>query len=375
MIRALVIVCALGSIAQAKPDDDVLARVNTYRKIAGLAPVKLDAKLSQGCMEHAKYMLLNDGTPAMEGLAAHKQDPSRPGATPAGAACGKAADLFPGVSDLETAVDAWMGGLYHRRPILNPTLERIGVGYAKKPNGSLMAALMFVDGKAPPERWPVAYPAKDQTGVPLEFGNEIPNPIPGGRSGGYAVTLQFPPFDKVTAVTATLVDAANKPVPFHLSTPERPATSFGQYGVVCLIPKQALRAATTYKVSITATWKTVTQTRAWSFTTVALRELDPLDDGALAKALGKPSRVRAKVDYGGQMSTDTMFLSIGRREGGRYKMVSVLIPAKLWATMKLGKANALDGKMIEIEATPQLVGGGYLNLPISNAQQLRIVKP
>jgi hypothetical protein len=374
-MRALVIVCALGAVAHAKPDDEVLASVNAYRKTAGLGPVKLDGKLSQGCMEHAQYMLLNEGTPAMAGLAAHKQDPKRPGATPAGAACAKAADLFPGVSDLGTAVDAWMGGLYHRRPILNPTLERIGVGYAKKPNGSLMAALMFVDAKAPPERWPVAYPAKDQTAVPLEFANEIPNPIPGGRSGGYAITLQFPPFDKLTGVTATLVDAANKPVPFHLSTPERPATSFGQYGVVCLIPKQALRAATTYKVSITASWKGAAVTRAWSFTTVALREVDPLDDNALAKALGKPSRMRAKVDYGGQMTKDTMFLSIGRREGGRYKMVSVLIPVALWKTLKLGAAKALDGKVIEIEATPQLVAGGYYNLAISNALQLRIVKP
>jgi len=51
----------------------------------------------------------------MVGLEAHKQRPNLPGATADGAACGKAADLFAGVQDLEVAVDAWMSGLYHRR--------------------------------------------------------------------------------------------------------------------------------------------------------------------------------------------------------------------------------------------------------------------
>jgi hypothetical protein len=54
-------------------------------------------------------------------------------------------------------------------------------------------------------------------------------------------------------VSVRLVDGAGKAVPFHLSTPEQPATSFGQYGVICVIPRQRLRADTGYTVSITAT--------------------------------------------------------------------------------------------------------------------------
>src|SRR5262245_22463166 len=131
---------AVASTAHAEsPDQHVLALVNQYRNAAGVGPVKLDSKLSKGCMEHAEYMKLNRGTPAMEGLAAHQQDPKLPGATPAGAACGKAADLFPGVGDLGHAVDGWMAGLYHRRPILTPTLTTIGFGYAKLPDGTYMA--------------------------------------------------------------------------------------------------------------------------------------------------------------------------------------------------------------------------------------------
>jgi hypothetical protein len=29
------------------------------------------------------------------------------------------------------AIDVWMAGMYHRRPMLDPQLERIGVGYAR----------------------------------------------------------------------------------------------------------------------------------------------------------------------------------------------------------------------------------------------------
>jgi len=362
---------AASSVARAEPPEQrILALVNHYRQVAGVGPVRLDAKLSKGCMEHAEYMKLNRGTPAMEGLAAHNQDPSRPGATLAGAACGKAADLFPGVSDLGAAVDGWMAGLYHRRPILAPTLETIGFGYAKLPDGTFMAALMFVDGNGT-SGWPVAYPAKDQTGIPLEFAHEIPNPIPGGGAGGYPITLQFPPFDAVTGVTATLVDATGAAVPFHLSTPERPATSFGQYGVICLIPKQRLRAETQYTATIKATWNKQARTYTSRFTTIGLRRLDAADQDALLAALGVPSLVHGTVGYGGMMNTETVFLQLGKSDGAR--MVSIIIPVRLWKAIAHGAdPKAFAGKSVEVEASPQLVHDRYLNLTITEATQLRI---
>jgi hypothetical protein len=66
--------------------------------------------------------------------------------------------------------------------------------------------------------------------------------------GGYPITLQFPPFDKVTDVIAKLTDATGNSVQFFLSDPEHPATSFGQFGVICLIPKQSLQAQHAYTV-------------------------------------------------------------------------------------------------------------------------------
>jgi hypothetical protein len=59
-------------------------------------------------MEHANYMVQNQGTDAMAGLNAHTQRSNLPGASVAGAACAKAADLFLGVSDLGVAIEEWM---------------------------------------------------------------------------------------------------------------------------------------------------------------------------------------------------------------------------------------------------------------------------
>ena len=88
------IVCALATTARAEtPDQQVLALINARRAEVGLHAVALDPKLSQGCMKHADYMKLNRGTEAIAGLNAHTERMKLPGATPEGAACGKAADL------------------------------------------------------------------------------------------------------------------------------------------------------------------------------------------------------------------------------------------------------------------------------------------
>ncbi len=369
-LAAIAMVLASTAAYADSPDAQVLARVNAFRKAAGLGEVKLDADLSKGCAQHAEYMRLNKGTEAMVGLNAHTQRPELPGASAAGALCGKNADLFPGVSDLAGAVDGWMAGIYHRRPMMDPALTKVGFGYAANGDGTYMAALMFAKTKPSAAGWPVSYPASGQKDVPLEYGNEVPNPIPNNGRGGYAVTLQFPPFDKVTKVKATLTAGKTK-VPFYLSDPEHPATSFGQYGVVSVIPKQALDPSTTYTVKIDATWKDKAQTWTWSFTTLGLRVVDANDEAAIEGAIGVASRVRGTVTYGGMMNTATVFLQIAG--GDKRKMVSVLVPVELYKKLAKGvKPAAMKGKKLDVQATPQLVQNKYINLTVSNARQLTI---
>jgi hypothetical protein len=271
-------------------------------------------------------------SPAQEGLRGRGRQVDLGGAC-AGAACAKAADLFIGVSDVGVAIDGWMAGMYHRRPILDPQLERIGIGYARLPDGMLTAALRFENSRRKDGKngnWPVAYPADKQADVPLDYGAETPNPIPNRGTGGYPITLQFRPFDKVTGVSAKLTDATGNPVESYLSDPEHPATSFGQFGMICLIPKQSLQAQHAYAVRIDATWKGKPATWTWSFTTISLRRVEASDDGALAAAINVASLVHGTVAYGGMRNSETAFLQLAAGEGSRYKTVSVLIPIAVW---------------------------------------------
>jgi hypothetical protein len=357
--------------AFASPEQDVLSRVNTARAVAKLPAVQLDAKLGKDCKEHTEYLRLNHGTAAIAGLAAHKQRDDLPGASAAGAACGKAADLFAGVADIGSAVDAWMAGIYHRRPILDPTLAKIALAYSTLPDGSYIVALMFVSAKDGKPSWPIAYPADGQKGVPMEYGDEIPNPIPNGGHGGYPVTLQFPPFDKVTNVKATLT-TGDTALPIHLSDPAHPATSFSQGGMVSLIAKQPLDPQTTYKVKIEATWAGKAQTWSWSFTTVGVKRFDATDDAAMTSALGVPSLVSGTVTHGGMIDTATAFLAIA--DGPKRKLVSVVIPIAVWKQLaRDAKPAAFKGRKLEVQSTPRLVGNKFINLAIGSSRQLKFL--
>lgn len=376
-VQIAIVLLLVTNVAFAEvesPEQQALRVLNHHRSLAGLGEVVLDPTLSEGCREHASYMLQNRDTEAMVGLNAHTQRPGLPGASAAGAACGEAADLFPGVSDLGTAVEGWLAGFYHRRPMLEPGLQRIGVGYARLPDGTLMAALQFAKSAPGTRGWPVRYPASNQVGVPLEYSNEIPNPVPKGAIGGYPITLQFPAFDKVTDVTAKLTDQAGNSVPFFLSDPEHPATSFGQFGVICVIPKGALDAHRTYTIRIDATWKGTPGTWTWSFTTLSRRRIDATNEADILGAVRVPSLVVGTVTHGGLLDRDTVFLSIGGRADGPYKLLSVVMPLAVWKQLA-GKARpaSFKGKRIEVQAAPQFVQRTYMNLTIKTAAQLRLI--
>jgi hypothetical protein len=345
---------------------DPAARVNAFRAAAGLPEVALDAKLSAGCARHADYLLKNAGSEAIAGLLAHQEQANLPGASREGADCGKNADIFNGVADLDVAVDGFMAGIYHRRPVLDPGLSTIGIGTKQLPDGSYILVLRLSAAQKA-EGWPIAYPADHQAAVPLEYGNEIPNPVPGGGPAGYPVTLQFPPFDKVTGVHARLSDARGRDVPIHLSDPEHPATSFPQSGVVSLIPQARLTAGATYTANVTATWQGKQRSWKWSFKTIELRVLDAADRQAVGQALGVPSRVRGTVAHGGHIPGH-VFLQLGKGD----PMVSVIIPDAVWG--ERGDPAKLAGKTVEVEASPQLVDHKFLNLPIATAAQLHVVK-
>jgi hypothetical protein len=83
---------------------------------------------------HGQCLAANAGRPELEGLKAHEEDDKLPDATKEGRKAGLHAvivgDCNPGI-----CVQVWMSTLYHRVPILDPKLKRIGFGFFRSGKG------------------------------------------------------------------------------------------------------------------------------------------------------------------------------------------------------------------------------------------------
>jgi uncharacterized protein YkwD len=114
--------------------------LNAYRKTAGVSPVALDEKLSKACRLHARYLARNIDNPAVQGLGMHDEDLSLPGATAAGRRAGKAS-VISQEADAAAAVDGWIATLFHRLPLLNPDLKKVGYACARPPDQSWICVM------------------------------------------------------------------------------------------------------------------------------------------------------------------------------------------------------------------------------------------
>ena len=121
-------------------------------------------------------------------------------------------------------------------------------------------------------------------------------------------------------------------------------------------------------------WKGKPGSWTWSFSTVSLREIDASDDRAVAGAIDIASLVHGTVASGGMRNSETVFLQLAAGEGSRYKMLSVIIPIAVWRQIAgTAEPRSFKGKTVEVQSTPQVAGGKYVNMRISAATQLRVV--
>ncbi len=250
-----------------------LEKVNAYRARAGLEAVILDPQLTAGCQAHCDYLARNAGHPSTEGLGAHSEDPALPGYSEGGSLAGKSSVIAWGEAEPLATIDGWMATLYHRVPLLDPTLKRIGFGHARR-RGGWVTALDVMRGKeASPPAGVVLYPAPNQAGVPLRFpANEDPDPIPlaTDRRAGFPITTTFPAGASLTKMAFTLKDGGGQTVAVWFSSPEKPANpkfAAHQGTTVCLIAREPLRPETTYTVSGSGEVNGLPWSREWSFTT------------------------------------------------------------------------------------------------------------
>jgi len=332
----------------------MLELINDYRRRAGVAPVALDLAFSQGCREHASYLVINRGKPQLYHLNAHRQDPSLPGATPAGAECGGASDITHNAPSLSAAVHGWMGTLLHRGPILAAYVDRVGVGSAQLPGGHYVVVLRFGIRRSTEGEQATPFPADGQEGVRVDFIHEVPNPLPLPHAdAGYPFTLAFWPPGEITDVSATFVRGAGTPVPFHLSTPEKPASIYSpQQGLIGVIPVEGLQTSTRYTVTVKATWNGKPRTWKSTFMTMNRLEVDAADKAALFDAVGQPILLRGVVDSASKISDGTISFKLAIAPGVPWYSVDVQAPLAMVKALTKREPYAMKGMRLEVEGTP-----------------------
>lgn len=239
--------------------------VNALRKRAGLTKVAVDGDLetSRKCRKHALYLQQNPGQ-LDEWPDAHEEYADRPGFDPEGAFAGMHSVIAPGSKSAGQALDGWMGTFYHRLPLLNPGLVRIG--FALEGEIAVLDTDSFVrdhefltTASHNPSRgderfWGVAWPPDGASDVPTRFNLELPEPVPGQdhTNFGYPITYQLQcRFTDIPELSIELRSdsATGVIVPCHLSTPTAPTNpQLAPDRAWCLIPKKRLHPNATYVV-------------------------------------------------------------------------------------------------------------------------------
>jgi hypothetical protein len=254
---------------------ELLTELNAVRRVAirslpdGREPsVSVDRDLSAGARLHSLYLAKNPHQ-AAAWPDAHEEYPDKEGFTTEGALAGTRGVIAPGSSSAKDAVDAWMGTFYHRLPLLDPGLQRVGwsmdMGFAV-----LDVASMVAPTEVPTS---VVWPHDGQRDVPTRFRPELPNPVPDADQSewGYPVTLQvFAPeavkYGLDVQVRLHEGDVKGAEVDCHFSSPSKPTNPIlAPENAFCLIPKAPLKPSTLY--TAVATWPAGGKTLRWSFRT------------------------------------------------------------------------------------------------------------
>lgn len=228
------------------------------QRLGPRATVTVDDTLSAGCDAHARYLSKHPDQLA-KWPDAHEEYSDRAAFSVVGNWAGMHSVIAPGCRGPRESIDAWMGTFYHRLPLLDAGLIRMGWGMHDRIG--VLDSGSIVD---PRERagW-IAWPPADRRDVPRAFVPELPNPIPGADQSawGYPITVQR--FADQARVTMRLLDGT-KPVPCHFLTPEKPKNlDLVPPRTYCLIPQSHLAPSRTYTVELTMENETFT----WTFKT------------------------------------------------------------------------------------------------------------
>lgn len=272
---------------------DGVAQLNLYRTLVGLNPVTLDSASSAACAAHLEYLVCAEaskGTGYLEhtetGVPSCAVDGGEPGGIDSDLAWGQGGSGNGSVTDqsLGQAVDLWINGLYHRNPLLDPGLTKVGAastgGYNCLDYGATGNTVTVRAAS------PVLFPPDGTTNVPETFGGfESPCPTAADPltattcgSSGFIATANWYGWSNgnasaISAVSsATITDTATDAVvplfAYYADTVSGhdPAPGY-VHNEIALVPQASLAANHTFSVTIDATISGQTTTVSWTFTT------------------------------------------------------------------------------------------------------------
>src|SRR5258706_1774834 len=251
-------------------DEELRAALNLLRQkvlpaALKIAPVELDSSLAAGCRAHAEYLSANPGQVG-HWPEVHSEFPDKPGFSAAGAWAGAHSLVGDVKLGTRATLEQWMATFYHRVPLLDPGLLRVGYGA----NKDFLVFDVHSLRRPADASWAAVWPHEEMQKVPLVAAEELPSPVPQPQPGtlGYPITLQVglpEPGDPPLAVELKLLEG-DKPVECWFSSPEKPLNprlvpprSFA------LFPRQPLKAGTRYQV--TAEWTGTPRKKSWFFRT------------------------------------------------------------------------------------------------------------
>ncbi len=203
-----------------------LRRLNEFREMAGLPKCELDLEATMACVEHAKFLALHKEHHVWP--EAHEQDPAKEGFTPRGMRAGMRSVIVIHAQEAAGSVDSWIGTVYHRFPLLQENIKRIGFAFETGPEGGMcvldMGSLEEPHAKGEDGKWLappyVLWPPNDTKGWPIGFAYyEMPSPIaeapgrtpipiggedPAQKELGYPISLQLAHYNKASIESATI---------------------------------------------------------------------------------------------------------------------------------------------------------------------------
>ncbi len=259
-----------------------IQRLNHYRTMAGLDPVREDPHLSAAVDAHVRYLITNFAehlsAPGSLGADVFTEDAFRPGYSPKGAEAAANSQIAWGCGMFDHAeqIDRWIAGPFHRIDMLDPDLKEAGFSEAQR-SGCWIAAL----GLAAQSEGAAAYAdavrfPPNGSHVDINFaGGESPDPLAG--CAGWAMPVGLP----ITLETGRLIETGMVSAELtrdgravescaydaeSYRNPNEKAQEYGRWllrshGAVVVIPRKPLSRGADYTVSIAVRDKTYT----WSF--------------------------------------------------------------------------------------------------------------